>query len=40
MQLPIYLYLVKNTNKLKNVEVTGIYLQKIITIKGGFAPPF
>ena len=30
MQLPIYLYLVKNTNKLKNVEVTGIYLQKII----------
>lgn len=30
MQLPIYLYLVKNTNKLKNVEVTGFYLQKII----------
>lgn len=30
MQLPIYLYLVKNTNKLSNVEVVGFYLQKIL----------
>ena len=30
MQLPVYLYLVNNTNKLKNVEVVGFYLQKII----------
>lgn len=30
MQLPVYLYLSKNTNKLKNVEVIGFYLQKIL----------
>lgn len=30
MQLPIYLYLAKNTNKLTNVEVAGFYLQKIL----------
>jgi ATP-dependent helicase/nuclease subunit B len=30
MQLPIYLYLSKRTNKLKNVEVLGFYLQKIL----------
>ena len=30
MQLPIYLYLAKNTNKLKNVEIVGFYLQKIL----------
>ena len=30
MQLPIYLYLAKNTNKLKNVEIAGFYLQKIL----------
>ena len=30
MQLPIYLYLAKNTKKLKNVKVAGIYLQKIL----------
>lgn len=30
MQLPIYLYLVKNTNKLTNVEIAGFYLQKIL----------
>lgn len=30
MQLPIYVYLAKNTNKIKNVEVAGFYLQKIL----------
>lgn len=30
MQLPIYLYLAKNTKKLKNVKIAGIYLQKIL----------
>ena len=30
MQLPIYLYLSKHTNKLKNVEIIGFYLQKIL----------
>lgn len=30
MQLPIYLYLAKNTNKLTNVEIAGFYLQKIL----------
>ncbi len=30
MQLPIYLYLVKNNNKLKNVKIAGFYLQKIL----------
>jgi ATP-dependent helicase/DNAse subunit B len=30
MQLPIYLYLVKNNN-IKNSEVIGFYLQKILT---------
>lgn len=30
MQLPIYLYLAKNTKKLKNVEIAGFYLQKIL----------
>lgn len=30
MQLPIYLYLAKNTSKLTNVEVAGFYLQKIL----------
>ena len=30
MQLPIYLYLVKNSNKLKNVKIAGFYLQKIL----------
>lgn len=30
MQLPIYLFLAKNTKKLTNVKVAGIYLQKIL----------
>ena len=30
MQLPIYLYLVKRTNKFTNPKITGFYLQKII----------
>lgn len=30
MQLPIYLYLAKNTNKLSKVEVAGFYLQKVL----------
>ena len=30
MQLPIYLYLSKHTKKLKNVEIIGFYLQKIL----------
>jgi len=30
MQLPVYLYLSKNTNKLNNVEVAGFYLQKVL----------
>ena len=29
MQLPIYLYLITHTNKLKNVKIVGFYLQKI-----------
>lgn len=33
MQLPIYLYLASNMQILKNVEITGIYLQKIIKQK-------
>ena len=35
MQLPIYLYLVKNTEKYKNAKVCGIYIQNILNnIKG------
>lgn len=30
MQLPVYLYLVKNSNKFSNVKVAGFYLQKIL----------
>ncbi len=30
MQLPIYLYLVKNSNKLSNIKVAGFYIQKIL----------
>lgn len=30
MQLPVYLYLASNTKKLKNVQVIGFYLQKIL----------
>ena len=30
MQLPVYLYLVKNSNKFKNVKFAGFYLQKIL----------
>lgn len=33
MQLPIYIYLAKRTKKLKNVEVLGFYLQKILNKK-------
>ena len=31
MQLPIYLYLAKNSNKLKNVKFAGFYLQRILS---------
>lgn len=35
MQLPIYLYLVKNSDKYKDAKICGIYLQKILNnIKG------
>lgn len=30
MQLPVYLYLAKNSNKLNNVKVAGFYLQKVL----------
>ena len=30
MQLPVYLYLAKNSNKLTNIKVAGFYLQKIL----------
>ena len=30
MQLPVYLYLAKNTQKLTNIKVAGFYLQKIL----------
>ena len=30
MQLPVYLYLAKNSNKLSNVKVAGFYLQKVL----------
>lgn len=30
MQLPVYLYLAKNSPKLKNIKVAGFYLQKIL----------
>ena len=30
MQLPVYLYLAHNTNKLENIEVAGFYLQHIL----------
>lgn len=33
MQLPIYIYMTKNMNKIKNVEVVGFYLQKIVNKK-------
>lgn len=30
MQLPVYLYLAHNTNKIENIEVAGFYLQHIL----------
>ncbi len=30
MQLPVYIYLVKNSKKLSNVKIAGFYLQKIL----------
>lgn len=30
MQLPVYLYLAKNSKKLENIKVAGFYLQKIL----------
>ena len=30
MQLPIYIYLIKNMDKLNNAEIVGFYLQKIL----------
>lgn len=32
MQLPIYLYLVNNSNLLKNIKFTGFYLQHILNV--------
>ena len=31
MQLPIYMFLIKNSNILKNVRIGGLYLQKILS---------
>lgn len=31
MQLPVYLYLAKNSNKLENIEFSGFYLQRILS---------
>ena len=31
MQLPVYMYLIKNSNILKNVRIGGLYLQKILS---------
>ena len=33
MQLPIYLYLVNNSNVLKNIKFTGFYLQHILNVE-------
>ncbi len=33
MQLPIYMYLIKNSNIVKNVRIGGFYLQKILNNK-------
>jgi ATP-dependent helicase/DNAse subunit B len=30
MQLPVYIYLIKNSNIIKNVRIGGFYLQKIL----------
>jgi ATP-dependent helicase/DNAse subunit B len=30
MQLPVYLYLAKNSKRLKNIKVAGFYLQKVL----------
>ncbi len=30
MQLPVYLYLAKHSNKLENIKVAGFYLQKVL----------
>ena len=30
MQLPVYIYLAKNTNKINNIEIAGFYLQHIL----------
>jgi ATP-dependent helicase/DNAse subunit B len=35
MQLPIYLYLAKNSKKLENVEVAGFYLQHVLNNEVG-----
>ena len=32
MQLPVYLYLVSNCDKLKNIKFTGFYLQRILNL--------
>ena len=34
MQLPIYIYLVKNSDKIRNVKIGGFYLQKILNSVG------
>ena len=38
MQLPIYLYLLHNSNQFKNAEVVGIYLQKILNNELAYNP--
>lgn len=38
MQLPIYLYLLQNSNQFKNAEVVGIYLQKILNNELAYNP--
>ena len=38
MQVPIYLYLLHNSNQFKNAEVVGIYLQKILNNELAYNP--
>lgn len=38
MQLPIYLYLANNLEKLENVEIVGFYLQKILNNEISYNP--
>lgn len=38
LQLPVYLYLIKNSNKFKNILFTGFYLQKILNKEINITP--